>query len=114
MLLHRILAINIFALAILAGSIFYLDGFRSRLTTDALTNAETQARIIADSLSLAEPGEKEVLLRRLGQHSKTRLRVYRRDGAKRMDSWAGAPPTYVLRDPSKEAWRKDVARLLDN
>jgi two-component system sensor histidine kinase ChvG len=114
MLLHRILAINIFALAILAGSIFYLDGFRSRLTTEALTNADTEVRIIADSLALAEPGEKNMLIRRLGQHSRTRLRVYRRDGAKIMDSWAGAPATYVLRDPSKEAWRKDVARLLDN
>jgi two-component system response regulator ChvI len=29
---HRILAVNIFALAILAGSIFYLDSFRGRLT----------------------------------------------------------------------------------
>ena len=32
---HRILAVNIFALAILAGSIFYLDSFRSRLTAGA-------------------------------------------------------------------------------
>ena len=34
MLLHRILAVNIFALAILAGSIFYLDSFRGRLSMD--------------------------------------------------------------------------------
>jgi two-component system sensor histidine kinase ChvG len=114
MLLHRILAINIIALAILAGSIFYLDGFRSRLTADAVADAETQVRITADSLAMADPDEKNALLRRLGQHSRNRLRVYRRDGARIMDSWDGAPPTYVLRDPSKEAWRKDVARLLDN
>ena len=114
MLLHRILAINIIALVILAGSLFYLDGFRSRLTADAVADAETQARIVADSLAVADPGEKNVLLRHLGQHSRNRLRVYRGDGAKTMDSWDGAPPTYVLRDPSKEAWRKDVARLMDN
>jgi two-component system, OmpR family, sensor histidine kinase ChvG len=114
MLLHRILAVNVFALAILAGSIFYLDGFRSRLTAAAVANAETQVGIMADSLSLAEPGERTALLQRLGARSKTRLRVFRADGAKAMDSWVGAPPTYQLRDPSKEPWRKDVARLLDN
>jgi len=114
MLLHRILAVNIFAIAILAGSIFYLDGFRGRLTAGAVANADTQVSIIADSLSLAEPNEKGSLLRRLGQHSKTRLRVYAADGARRMDSWEGAPPTYALRDPSKEPWRKDFARVLDN
>ncbi|HEX6375593.1 MAG TPA: ATP-binding protein [Allosphingosinicella sp.] len=114
MLLHRILAVNVFALAILAGSIFYLDGFRSRLTQGAVANAEAQAGIMADSLALAEPGEKVALLHRLGTRSKTRLRVFGADGAKRMDSWDGAEPTYELRDPSREPWRKDVARLLDN
>jgi two-component system sensor histidine kinase ChvG len=114
MLLHRILAVNIFALAILAGSIFYLDGFRSRLTAEAVANAETQIRIVSDSLALAEEGEESALLKRLGQHSRTRLRVYRADGTRIEDSWDGAPPTYTLRDPSREPWRKDVARLLDN
>lgn len=114
MLLHRILAVNIFALAILAGSIFYLDSFRGRLTTGAVANAETQAGIMADSLSLAEPGEEMALLHRLGTRSKTRLRLFSADGTIRMDSWNGAPPTYQLRDPTREPWRKDVARLLDN
>ncbi|HLL30808.1 MAG TPA: sensor N-terminal transmembrane domain-containing protein, partial [Allosphingosinicella sp.] len=61
MLLHRILAVNVFALAVLAGSIFYLDSFRGRLTTGAVTGAETQVGIIADSLALAEPGEKTAI-----------------------------------------------------
>src|SRR5688500_11492470 len=104
MRLHRILAINVIALALLAGTIFYLDGTRSPLTAHAAADAATQARISADSLAMAGPGEKRALLRRLGQHSRNRLRVYRGDGGKRMDSWDGAPPTYVLRDPSKEAW----------
>jgi two-component system sensor histidine kinase ChvG len=114
MLLHRILAVNIFALAILAGSIFYLDSFRGRLTTGAIANAGTQVAIMADSLALAEPGEKSALLHRLGTRSRTRLRVFGADGALRMDSWRGAPPTYELRDPAREPWRKNVARLLDN
>jgi two-component system sensor histidine kinase ChvG len=114
MLLHRILAVNIFALAILAGSIFYLDGFRRRLTDEGLANAQTQARIVADSLALAEPQERADLLRRLGRHARARLRLYGADGRLLLDSWQGAPETYQLRDPAKENWRKAVARNLDS
>jgi two-component system sensor histidine kinase ChvG len=114
MLLHRILAVNIFALALLAGSIFYLDGFRGRLTTGAVTNAETQARITADALAVAEPQVEPKLLRRVGRASGTRLRVYRPDGSKVLDSWAEAPPTYELRDPADDSLRKRIARSLDN
>ena len=113
MLLHRILAVNIFALAILAGSIFYLDGFRGRLTAAALANAGTQARIAADALAVADPSVRPRILRRVGRASGTRLRIYSADGLKRMDSWAGQRPTYELRDPKLEPLRKDVARLLD-
>ncbi|TFI58217.1 HAMP domain-containing histidine kinase [Sphingomonas parva] len=114
MLLHRILAVNIFALAMLAGSLFYLDGFRSRLTAAGLVTAETEVRIISDSLRVADPAERAWLLRRTGAASGTRLRLFRADGSQAMDSWAGAPPTYELRDPAREPLRKNVARLLDN
>ena len=113
-LLHRILAINIFALAILAGSLFYLDGFRSRLTSGAVESAETQVRVSAQALAVAAPGQRRILLQRLGAMSGVRLRVYGPGGEKRMDSWEGAPPTYELRDPEQEPFRKDAARLLDN
>jgi two-component system sensor histidine kinase ChvG len=114
MLLHRILAINIFALAILAGSLFYLDGFRGRLTSSAVTNAEMQARIVTAALAAADSAEQPRLLGAVGEASGTRLRVYSADGSKRMDSWDGSRPTYELRDPAREPWRKAVARLFDN
>lgn len=114
MLLHRILAINIFAVAILAGSIFYLDGFRSRLMASEVVQAATEARLIAHSLAAAESAEQNSLLRRLGRDSLVRLRVYTPDGKKRLDSWDHAAPTYELRDPAAEPLRKDIARLLDN
>ena len=114
MLLHRILAVNILALAMLAGSIFYLDGFRGRLTDGALSNAETQARIAADALLVARGDLKPRMLRRIGRASGTRLRVYAPDGTKMMDSWAGAPATYELRDPAADPFRKRIARHLDN
>jgi two-component system, OmpR family, sensor histidine kinase ChvG len=110
----RILAINIFALAILAGSLFYLDSFRTRLTVARLNQSQTEVRMIADALAVAPPDRRHALLRELGQDSGTRLQVYVSDGRKIMDSWAGARPTFELRDPSEEPWNKDFARLLDN
>ena len=113
MLLHRILAVNIFALAVLAGSIFYLDGFRQRLTETATMTAEMQARNVATALVFTEAGKREELLRRLGRSSLTRLRLFDASGELKMDSWAGAEPTYELRDPRTEGWRKAAARTLD-
>ena len=114
MLLHRILAVNIFALAILAGSIFYLDGFRRRLTEQGIVNARTEAQLVADSFALAEPNEQQALLSDLGRHSATRLRIFAPGGRLLLDSWTRVPPTYDLRDPGAEGWRKDFARRLDN
>ncbi|SMF79068.1 sensor histidine kinase [Allosphingosinicella indica] len=113
-LTHRILAVNIFALAILAGSLFYLDSFRARLTTARLEQAASETRMIAEAVRVAAPGERAALLRRVGADSGTRLRIYRADGVKRADSWAGVDPTYEFRDPEGEPWTKDVARALDN
>src|ERR1700684_405017 len=106
MLLHRILAVNIFALAILAGSLFYLDGFRRRLTDQALMNAQTEVRMVADALALAEPNERQALLTQVGAHSRTRLRVFGAHGHIVLDSWSSGPPTYDLRNPTQEDWQK--------
>jgi two-component system sensor histidine kinase ChvG len=113
-ILHRILAVNIFAVAILAGSLFYLDGFRRRLTDQSVISTRNQAVLAADALALAEPNEQLPLIRRLGMHSRTRIRVFAADGRLLLDSWRGAPPTYDLRDPATEPWQKKFARKLDN
>jgi two-component system sensor histidine kinase ChvG len=114
MLLHRILAVNVFALALLAGSLFYLDGFRRRLTDQAMLNARTEVRMTADALALAEPNERQALLTRLGAHSRTRLRVFGADGRLVLDSWTDSQPTYDVRNPAQEDWQKTYARRLDH
>jgi two-component system sensor histidine kinase ChvG len=111
---QRIFAVNIFAVAIFAGSIFYLDGFRARLTQARLAQAQSEVVMIGDTLSAVEPDEREGLLTRLGQDSRTRLRVYGADGRRLADSWTHGPPTYTLRDPTIEPWYREVARWLDN
>jgi two-component system sensor histidine kinase ChvG len=111
---HRILAVNIFALAMLAGSLFYLDSFRSRLTQVRVEQMSSEATMIARMLAVVPRERRQALLVRLGQDSGTRLRVYASDGTRRIDSWDGAPATYELRDPATEPWNRDVARALDN
>jgi len=109
---RRILAVNIFALAILAGSLFYLDSFRSRIQETRLRQAQTEVQLIATAVAAAPAENRPGLLVAFGQQSRTRLRIYGPDG-KVMDSWNEASPTYVLRDPREEPWSKDVARWLD-
>src|SRR5690606_6194922 len=40
--------------------------------------------------------------------------IFGPDGTQLLDNWDIAPATYDLRDPAKEPWVKDMARLLDN
>ncbi|HKR24099.1 MAG TPA: ATP-binding protein [Allosphingosinicella sp.] len=112
---QRILAVNIFAVAILAGSIFYLDSFRSRLTEARVDQAQSEAVMIAHMLAAVSSDARQPILVRLGRDSATRLRVYGGPGGRLTgDSWRGATPTYELRDPATEAWYRGVARWLDN
>ncbi len=111
---HRILAVNIFAIVILAGSLFYLDGFRRRLTEARVEQIASEATMIADMLADMPRERRHAALIRLGQTSGTRLRIYGTDGAKQTDSWVGARPTYELRDPAAEPWNRALARWLDN
>jgi two-component system sensor histidine kinase ChvG len=111
---QRIMAVNIFAIVILAGSLFYLDSFRTRLTQERIEQSQSEAVMISHMLGAVPAGQRQPILVRLGQDSGTRLRIYGRDGARQADSWAGARPTYELRDPATEAWYRGVARALDN
>jgi two-component system sensor histidine kinase ChvG len=111
---HRILAVNIFAVAILAGSILYLDSFRSSLTQARLDQAQSETMMIAHMLGAIPAEAREPTLVRLGQDSGARFRVYAPDGHRTADSWTGVEPTYTLRDPVNERWYNDVARWLDN
>lgn len=111
---QRILAVNIFAVAILAGGLFYLDSFRTRLTQARIEQAQSEAVMIAHMLSAVPPAAREPIMIRLGRDSGTRLRLYAQDGRRVADSWNGVPPTYALRDPKNEPWYRDLAVWLDN
>jgi two-component system, OmpR family, sensor histidine kinase ChvG len=111
---HRILAVNVFAMAVLAGSILYLDSFRSRLTQARIAQAATEATMIARAVSVVPEDLRAPLLMRLGRDSGSRLRIYGPDGRKLADSWSDAPPTYEMRDPAAEHWMRGLAVAIDN
>jgi len=72
---QRILAVNIFAIGILFGGIFYLDSFRTRLTQARIDQAESEAVMIAHMMAAVPPGAREPILIRLGRDSGTRWTV---------------------------------------
>jgi len=108
----RILAVNIFALIVLAGGFFYLDSFRIQLLEERTDEISTEAELAAAAAAAVPPDQLNPLLTRLGEASGYRFRFYRNDGAP-TDSWSNGKPTYVLRDPADEPWRRHVARLMD-
>lgn len=116
-LTRRILAFNILALGLLAGGFFYLDSYRARLLDQRIRNVADGTRLIAAASDAAPPASRPALLRRLGEMTGLRLRIYANnrttDGPLAFDSWQNATPTYRLRDPVGQPWRRGAARSLD-
>ena len=109
----RILAVNIIALAMLAGGFFYLDSYRSRLTDSRIGQASREARLIADALAAAPPARRDAMLRNYASHTGARIRLYDMKGRLIADTRAMGSRNAVMRDPDKDPWGQDVARFLD-
>jgi two-component system sensor histidine kinase ChvG len=112
-LTRRILAVNIFALAILAGGFFYLDSYRARLIDGRLVTMGREAALVATAMETAPADDRDRLLIRTAQTTGLRLRIYDAQGRKVADSFALARPTYQLRDPARDPIHIKVARILD-
>ena len=112
-LTHRILAVNVLTLAIFALSIVYLDAYRTRLQEERLARTEQAAAITARALDALEGQRRAALLGAIGAQTKARIRLYGSGDKPIADSWRATGPTYLLRDPNTEKWKKDVARALD-
>ncbi len=112
-LAHRILAVNILTLALLALSTLYLDVFRNRLSKERTRQTRIEASTTALALTHVAPKERPALLASISRATGSRMRLYGPDGALVVDSWRLTGPTYELRDPDTQKWTKDVARALD-
>lgn len=109
----RILAVNIFAIAMLAGSVYYLDTFRERMIEERLDQIGISAEMAATALVATPVENRPALASRISRINRSRIRVYAPDGHVIVDSWRTTGPTYHLRDPSSEPLRKHAARFLD-
>ena len=109
----RILAVNLFAVLALMGSVVYLDSFRERLIDQRIAELTMQARLIADFLGATPPARWPALVARYGAAGGTRLRLYDVSGRLAADSWSRTGPTFELVDPRTEPFRRHAARTLD-
>jgi len=112
-LAHRILAVNLLTILLLALGVAYLDVFRNRLTEERLRQIRREALMAAASLEATPPEARSRVLAGLARTSDARIRLYGRDGSLTMDSWQLTGPTYVFRNPDEQSWNKDLARAVD-
>ena len=112
-LAHRILAVNLLTVLLIALSTLYLDVFRNRLSQERSRQVRIEATATAEAIVAAGPEDRKAILASISKSTGTRLRLYGRDGRLVDDSWRTTGPTYELHDPSTQGWRKDAARALD-
>ena len=109
----RILAVNVIALALLAGSLFYIDSYRRELLAERYRLAKSEAEITADALADEDLQGRLALIARIGTEQDLRLRLFDPRGRLAGDSFALGRPSYTLIDPAREPWFQDAARILD-
>jgi two-component system sensor histidine kinase ChvG len=109
----RILAVNVIALGLLAGSLFYLDSYRRQLLAERFLRAGAEAEISALAMSVANRRERRQLIVAIGDRQKQRLLILDRKGAVVADNFALAKPTFELADPDRGSWFQRAARTLD-
>lgn len=118
----RILAVNLFALLMLAGGVLYLDQFRVRLIEQRRDELQTQALLMAGGLSemaaltpenpRLDPERTAALIAQMAEATPVRIQVVDASGIELMDSnWL--PGREVLITPLKPGWRRRVALWLD-
>jgi two-component system sensor histidine kinase ChvG len=112
-LTRRILAVNIFVVGLLAGSLFYLDGLRTRLIAERITQAASEAELTAAALTSTKEAARPRLIGDIGSKSRARFRLFDDKGALIADSWQTHTPTFSLNNPKEESWQRNVARALD-
>ena len=109
----RILAVNIIALGLMAGSLFYIDSYRKQLLGERFQLARSEAQIAAAGIAASAPGERRKLIGEIGADQHLRLRLYDPQGKLLHDSFAISGPAYAFTDPAADPWYLKIARGLD-
>lgn len=109
----RILAVNIFAVALLAGGLFYLDNYRAALVEQQTALMARDIAWIGQALRMVPPESSDRFIDQFAATSHTRIRRFAADGTLEHDSARSNPAPYVLQDPDTQPWQRHVARALD-
>jgi two-component system sensor histidine kinase ChvG len=109
----RILAVNLFALALMGAGLFFLDSYRERLISDRQVFTESQLLLLRDSIEQMPTNRQNAFITDFARREKYRVRIYDQTGTKNFDSFDVAGSTYQLVDPTQEPLRKQLARGID-
>ena len=109
----RILAVNIFALALMVFGLFPLDSFRTGLFDERLKTSSIKMDAIAEIITETSDEKRAEYLVRIGEKNDSRIRLYNDKGVKVIDNFLISNPTYTLRNPNDEPIEKIAARYLD-
>lgn len=109
----RILAVNIIALGLMAGSLFYLDSYRNQLLEERFRLARALAETAADGFAETPINGRAALASRIGAEQRMRIRIYDSRGRLALDSFKTAAPSFAFIDPASEPWYQEAARVLD-
>lgn len=112
-LAHRILAVNLLTIVLLAFGVLYLDAFRNQLSEERTNLIRREAKMSASVLARTPRQSWPPVLEALASASDSRIRIYGPDGSRLLDSWQLTEPTYRLRNPDEQRWQKDAARAVD-
>ncbi|MBX9644884.1 MAG: sensor histidine kinase, partial [Novosphingobium sp.] len=109
----RILAVNIIALGLMAGSLFYIDSYRKGLLAERFQLAKAEAEIAGAALAAAPPRARAALAGQIGMDQHLRLRLYDAQGKLAIDSFKVTGPSFIFADPAEDPSLVKVARSLD-
>ena len=76
----RILAVNIFAVLILALGVVYLDAFRNKLSKERVQRTVREAEISAIIARSVPPEQRARAIAAIGESTRSRIRLYGPDG----------------------------------
>jgi two-component system sensor histidine kinase ChvG len=108
----RILLLNLIALGLTGGSIFYLDSFRERLLSERQEQQQRLARTMATAF-MAAPRAQWAAISAASRTEEQRRTLVFDDGGKPVFDSVDAGQEFRIVDPKREAWRRHVARSMD-
>lgn len=113
-LVTRILVVNLLALLALAGALFYIEGFRSRLIETREQELLRQGEIIAQFLENQGLLAGAPAILDISSPRGTRIRLYDAQGRLLVDNWSNPKvQRFELIDPTTEGFRRESAIFID-